>query len=319
MKKTTIAGMALCVTSAAFVFWFGPSALAHEGRAVGDYTISIGWRVEPAYVGVANGPEFTIAVAGQPAAGEGESHAPAEATPTGEPHTEGEATKAAEETPAADHHSEAENQADDAQATTPPSATNQHHAAGANGATNQHHAVDANATTNQHHAVGADAGTNQHHTSDANGATNQHHAAGANAGANPYHTAQAAGEQTVTEVDEAILNATETLTLTVHFGNQSRKLKLIADPETPGRFFADLIPTRPGDYTFRLTGMLGDTVIDEEFSSADGEFSTIEPAGDLLFPDTKADAVSLQSQLEALKAQVEALKTDLEAIKAAQE
>lgn len=307
MKKTTIAGMALCVTSAAFVFWFGPSALAHEGREVGDYTISIGWRVEPAYVGVANGPEFTIAVVGQPAEGEGESHAPAEATPTGEHHTEGEETKAAEGTPAADHHSEAEKQADDAQATTQPSATNRHHAAGANGATNQYHAGDANATTNQHHAVGADAGTNQHH------------AAGANAGANPYHTAQAAGEHTTTEVDDAILNATETLTLTVHFGNQSRKLKLIADPETPGRFFADLIPTRPGDYTFRLTGMIGDTVIDEEFSSADGEFSTIEPAGDLLFPDTKADTVSLQSQFEALKAQVETLQKELEAIKAAQE
>ena len=270
MKKTTIAGMALCVTSAAFVFWFGPSALAHEGREVGDYTISIGWRVEPAYVGVANGPEFTIAVAGQPAEGEGESHAPAEATPTGEHHTEGEEIKAAEGTPAADHHSEAEKQADDAQTTAQPTAT-------------AHHAEDAEAATNQH------------------------------------HTEQAAGEHTTTEVDEAILNATETLTLTVHFGNQSRKLKLIADPETPGRFFADLIPTRPGDYTFRLTGMLGDTVIDEEFSSADGEFSTIEPAGDLLFPDTKADAVSLQSQLEALKAQVEALKTDLEAIRSAQE
>ncbi|MDX2137243.1 MAG: hypothetical protein SF123_04050, partial [Chloroflexota bacterium] len=33
---------------------------AHEGREIGDYTIEIGWRVEPAYTGLINGPEITI-------------------------------------------------------------------------------------------------------------------------------------------------------------------------------------------------------------------------------------------------------------------
>lgn len=35
-------------------------ASAHEGREVGDYTIEIGWREEPAYTGLMNGPEITI-------------------------------------------------------------------------------------------------------------------------------------------------------------------------------------------------------------------------------------------------------------------
>lgn len=35
-------------------------ALAHEGREVGDYNIVFGWRVEPAYTGLLNGPEITI-------------------------------------------------------------------------------------------------------------------------------------------------------------------------------------------------------------------------------------------------------------------
>jgi len=29
---------------------------AHEGREIGDYTIEIGWRVEPAYTGLINAP-----------------------------------------------------------------------------------------------------------------------------------------------------------------------------------------------------------------------------------------------------------------------
>ncbi len=227
-----------------------PSASAHEGREVGDYTISIGWRVEPAYVGVANGPEFTIAIAA-PASDEAAEETEAahdEAEPTAEPQEEAEPTEEPQE--------EAE-------------------------------------STEEAHAEGTE---------------------------EQPHTNQAAAEgHGATDVDDAILNATDTLTLTVHFGDQSRKLPLIADRETPGRFFADLIPTRPGDYSFRLTGTLGDIEIDEEFSSANGEFSTIEPAGDLLFPDTKADAVSLQSEIAALKTQVEALQAALDEILAGQE
>jgi hypothetical protein len=34
--------------------------IAHEGREVGDYELVFGWRVEPAIVGVLNGPELTI-------------------------------------------------------------------------------------------------------------------------------------------------------------------------------------------------------------------------------------------------------------------
>lgn len=270
MKKRIIAGMAGFLTIATLALGLVPNASAHEGREVGDYTVSIGWRVEPAYVGVANGPEFTIAVAGQHDEDEAESDAPAEGTQTAEQANEGEKTEAETgATPAADHHGEGDNQVHDAQATVQP--------------------------TDADHTEGEATTTGQ------------------------PHTEQGSADHATVEVDEAIVNAAETLTLTVSFGNQSRELPLIADRETPGRFFADLIPTRPGDYTFRLTGKIGDTIVDEAFSSADGEFSTIEPAGDLLFPDTKADAVSLQAQIETLKAQVEALQKDLEAIKVAQE
>ncbi len=69
-----------------------------------------------------------------------------------------------------------------------------------------------------------------------------------------------------------------------------------------------LLPTRPGDYTFHLTGTIEDVKVDEKFTSADGKFGTVEPAADILFPDTNVDAVSLQQQIDALKAEIDALK-----------
>lgn len=35
-------------------------AMAHEGREVGPFEIEVGWRVEPAYTGILNGPEIQI-------------------------------------------------------------------------------------------------------------------------------------------------------------------------------------------------------------------------------------------------------------------
>ncbi len=44
---------------------------AHEERTVGAYDLELGWRVEPAYVGVYNGPEFFVhdASSGDPVTG----------------------------------------------------------------------------------------------------------------------------------------------------------------------------------------------------------------------------------------------------------
>jgi hypothetical protein len=107
-----------------------------------------------------------------------------------------------------------------------------------------------------------------------------------------------------------VIGAEETLQLEVSFGDASRILALRPVFNEPGRYTADLIPTRPGDYTFHLTGTIGDTEIDETFTSADGMFSTIEPANDVFFPDEKMVSISdLQAQIDELRAMIEALIT----------
>lgn len=83
---------------------------------------------------------------------------------------------------------------------------------------------------------------------------------------------------------EGVEGLEETLQLEVSYGGKSKVLRLRAVFDQPGHYTADLIPTQPGDYSFHLTGTIGDVTVDEMFSSADGEFSTVEPISDIQFP-----------------------------------
>jgi hypothetical protein len=86
------------------------------------------------------------------------------------------------------------------------------------------------------------------------------------------------------ETEEPIEGLEETLQLEISFGDQTKVLRLRAVFGEPGSYTADLIPTQPGDYSFRLSGTIGETEVDETFTSADGDFSSVEPVSDIMFP-----------------------------------
>ena len=165
MKKFRLASF-LLVLSLLLVALAVP-VVAHEGREVGEYQIVFGWRLEPAYTNILNGPEFTVA-----------------------PHGGG-------------HSEEAEGSHDD---------------------------------------------TDSDHASD------------------------------------GITGLEDTLQIEVTYGGQSKILRLRAVYGEPGSYTADLIPTQPGDYSFRIFGKIGDVEVDETFDSSKGEFSTVEPITDIQFP-----------------------------------
>jgi hypothetical protein len=142
-------------------------SLAHEGRTVGQYAIELGWRVEPAYTGIFNGPELFV----------NEAASDPEATP------------------------------------------------------------EMSADGDEEEAVGA-----------------------------------------------PVEGLEETLTLEVSFGGKSKILKLYPVWNDPGHYTADVIPTQPGDYSFHLSGKIGDLDIDETFTSADGKFGSVDPISDIQFP-----------------------------------
>jgi hypothetical protein len=107
--------------------------------------------------------------------------------------------------------------------------------------------------------------------------------------------------------------AEQTLQLEVSLGDETMLLRLYPVWNDPGHYTADLIPSRPGDYSFRLTGTLGETEVDEVFTSADGEFSPVEPATDIVFPPAPDAAIAdLQAQIADLQAQIDALRAMVE-------
>lgn len=99
------------------------------------------------------------------------------------------------------------------------------------------------------------------------------------------------------------------LQVDVTFGPETITLTLEPAWGETGHYIADLIPTMPGDYSFRLYGTIGDTEVDEVFTSADGQFSTIEPSTDVMFPAAGAvDVADLLARIEALEARVAELE-----------
>ena len=97
----------------------------------------------------------------------------------------------------------------------------------------------------------------------------------------------------------------------------SRALDLRADALEPGRYTADLVPTAPGVYEFRVFGDIDGTVIDEVFASrgAGGGFDDVRAASSLQFPVTVS---SLREMESAVRGAVTTAETAQDAAAAAQ-
>ncbi len=98
------------------------------------------------------------------------------------------------------------------------------------------------------------------------------------------------------------------LQVEVTFGDQSRTVALRPAWGQPGRYVADVMPMLPGDYRFRVFGTAGGFDIDETFDSADGGFSSVEPASDIQFPIAPPSNQELLELINDLQAQIDELR-----------
>jgi hypothetical protein len=99
------------------------------------------------------------------------------------------------------------------------------------------------------------------------------------------------------------------LRVEVSYGGESMTVLLSPVAEDPGHYVADLIPTIPGDYSFHVTGTVGDVQLDTVFTSADGQFGTVEPGADIMFPKAGiADTAALLARIAALEARIAELE-----------
>lgn len=95
----------------------------------------------------------------------------------------------------------------------------------------------------------------------------------------------------------------------------SRVVNLTTDAYEPGRYTADLLPTTPGVYEFRVFGAIEGMQIDETFASkgGGGGFDDIRPLAALQFPEELPSVREMESAVRG------AINTAEEARDAAQE
>ena len=82
-----------------------------------------------------------------------------------------------------------------------------------------------------------------------------------------------------------------TLTAEVTQDGQTKQLPLV--PKGDGVYEGALVPTALGDYTFHITGRIGDATVDESATSGPNTFNSVEPLAAIEFPISQPDPAQL--------------------------
>jgi hypothetical protein len=80
-----------------------------------------------------------------------------------------------------------------------------------------------------------------------------------------------------------VANLADALTVEVSFGDARVVLPLLPSGE-PGELGAAIVPTRPGTYTFHLTGSVEGRAIDTSSTCSDETFDCVLDAAEIQFP-----------------------------------
>lgn len=104
---------------------------------------------------------------------------------------------------------------------------------------------------------------------------------------------------TNSETGQPVENLAETFKAQVVFGDQQRDLKLQPVFRDPGHYKSDFYPTATGAYTFRFSGEIEGTAVDESFTSSPDGFHEVSATTDVQFPVVVPSASELNSQLAA--------------------
>lgn len=97
-------------------------------------------------------------------------------------------------------------------------------------------------------------------------------------------------------------NLAESLKAQVIFGDQQRDMELEPAWGEKGVYTADFYPTSSGDYTFRFTGEIEGTTVDEKFTSSPDGFNSVQPVSELQFPAKVPTANEAAAQIAAAQA-----------------
>src|SRR5437764_2675628 len=106
---------------------------------------------------------------------------------------------------------------------------------------------------------------------------------------------------TVTETTGAkpVEGLEKTLKADLTFGGSTtpQPLTIAARFGLPGKYSGYVLPTKVGDYTFHITGMVGTMNVDEKFESGPGRFGSIESTESLQYPSKVVANADLAARL----------------------
>ena len=100
-------------------------------------------------------------------------------------------------------------------------------------------------------------------------------------------------EQYATGGTEPVNDLAATLSAEVSKGGQAMNVSLV--PVGEGEYEAAFVPTATGDYTFRISGTIGEATVDESVTSGPTTFNSVEPLSAIEFPQPLPDPVQLQT------------------------
>lgn len=106
---------------------------------------------------------------------------------------------------------------------------------------------------------------------------------------------------------EPVDDLAATLSAEVTKDGQSMNLSLV--PVGDGEYEAAFVPTATGDYTFRLSGTIGDATVDESVTSGPTTFNSVEPLSAIEFPVAREDPGQIQAEAAAARADAASART----------
>jgi hypothetical protein len=114
-----------------------------------------------------------------------------------------------------------------------------------------------------------------------------------------------------------VLGLEKYLKVEVSTGGKSIILHLRPAWGEPGRYFADIMPTVPGVYVFRIFGNVNGTAVNEVFDCSHGHFNCVEPLSKIMFPEVTQPTDDLQKTLAEIRKhhkEIEEIKKDHEKV-----
>src|SRR5215211_981992 len=100
-------------------------------------------------------------------------------------------------------------------------------------------------------------------------------------------------EQYATGGTEPVNDLAATVSAEVSKDGQTMNLSLV--PVGEGEYEAAFVPTATGDYTFRISGTIGQATVDESVTSGPTTFNSVEPMSAIEFPQPLPDPLQLQT------------------------